>query len=134
MPIKRPPIFLVGCARSGTNLLSQLVKASSWGEPFETHFIPKYYRKLDRYGPLTELSVRKRLVRHILSERPIRDLDLGLEVESFCRSMDRYDYSDIVNRICFAIGTSSGAQSWADKTPSYVLELELIHALFPRAK
>lgn len=134
MPIKRPPIFLVGCPRSGTTLLSQLVKSSSWGEPFETHFIPKYYRKLDRDGSLTEFSVRKRLVRHILSERPIRDLDSGLDAESFCRSMDRCDYSYIVDRICSSVATSNSAESWADKTPSYVLELELIHALFPMAK
>lgn len=128
------PIFVVGCPRSGTTMLAGLLNESPWGGGFETHFIPKYWRKLARYGDLSERSNCTRLVRDILSERPVMQWKLELDPDEFFSSLERFDYTHIVDRLCCLHTTRSGLDSWSEKTPDYIFELELMHQLFPGSK
>ncbi len=128
------PIFVVGCPRSGTTMLAGLLGESPWGGGFETHFIPKYWRRLARYGDLSQRASCTRLVRDILSERPVMQWKLDLDPGEFFASLERFDYAHIVDRLCCLNTARKGLPSWAEKTPEYIFELELMHELFPESK
>ncbi len=63
---KIPPLFLVGCSRSGTTLLASLLEARfDIAAPLETHFIPYYTRLLWLWGDLSLRQNRERLVEEL---------------------------------------------------------------------
>ena len=132
-PIDRPPLFILGSPRSGTTLLASLLADSPWGKPIETHFIPKYYRRLQQRGDLSDWRVFYALVRGILAERPIAQLQLRLDPDTLYDSMRVCDYPHLVNAIGHAYAASRGYASWGDKTPEYLSHVELLHDLFPTA-
>lgn len=128
------PIFIVGCPRSGTTLLASLLGRTPWGAPFETHFIPKYERRLSQFGDLRDRRRFRRLLSAILSERPVKQFRLELDIDAFYESLSEYEYPAIVDALCRAHTQRRGLLSWGDKTPHYVLELRLINRLFPRSR
>jgi Sulfotransferase family len=129
-----PPIFIVGCPRSGTTLLAELLAGSPWGTPVETHFIPKYFKRLHQYGPLEERSGFKRLVSEILRERPVMQWRLEVDPERLYETISGYDYATIADTLCRLRAERLGTSSWGDKTPNYVLDLDVISRLFPTSK
>jgi len=94
------PIFVIGCPRSGTTMLSRLLNFSSYGAPVETHFIPKYYKKLQLYGNLVERNNFIKLINDILCERPVMQWKLNLNIDSFLNEINEYKYSEIVSKLC----------------------------------
>ena len=105
------PVFVVGCPRSGTTMLAGLLNESPWGGGFETQFIPRYWRKLARYGDLSERSNCTRLVRDILSERPVMQWKLNLDPDEFFSSLDSFEYAHIVDRLCCVNTARNGHRS-----------------------
>ncbi len=69
MAVSKDIIFMLGCPRSGTTFLNDLVrKEMDVGFAAELQMIPKYYRKLQRYGDLNSKDNFVRLVRDMLQE------------------------------------------------------------------
>ena len=130
----KPPIFILGCPRSGTTLLASLLAPTEYGSPIETHFITKYYKRLHKYGSLQEEGNFCRLVKDISQERPVMQWKLSFDAKQLFREMDTVDYRKIVNAICRKMAEMRGLQSWGDKTPSYILDLNIIYQLFPNSK
>lgn len=130
----KAPIFIVGCPRSGTTILSQLLSNSSYCEPFETHYIPAYYQDIHKYGDLTTFDNFKRLVNNILNERPIMQWNLNVDVKEMFSRLNPPDFASIVNDIGLLIAEKSQKQKWGDKTPHYLFEMAMLHNLFPESK
>lgn len=128
-----PPVFIVGCPRSGTTLLAGLLRQTPWGGGFETHFIPKYSRRLRGNHDLTDRRKFCRVVASILAERPIRQRGVRLNPAELYDRLPRHNYATVVDAICRSARREGGA-SWADKTPTYVVHLSLIKELFPQSK
>lgn len=128
------PLFLVGCPRSGTTMLASFLKSTPWGGPFETHFITKYYKRLIHYGDLTQIENMKRLVSDILTERPVQQWKLHLDLDAFCKSLPEPTYPALCDALCRQSSTKKGFASWGDKTPYYILDLEVIANLFPQSR
>jgi hypothetical protein len=128
-----PPLFVIGCPRSGTTLVGSLLRETAWGPPVESHFITKYARLLPRYGDLTRREARVRLLRDLLKERPVLQWKLELDPDAFVEPPETADYAELVNRVCLARVTRRGRSGWADKTPHYVLEMDIVDRLFPDA-
>lgn len=128
------PIFVLGCPRSGTTLLARLLADTIYGSPVETHFITKYYKKLDLYGDLKDKRAFRSLVRDILGERPVMQWNLTVDIDQLYESMAVYDYAEIVNRICMLRVEVNGPMSWGDKTPDYLLDVDILYTLFPDSK
>ncbi len=128
------PVFILGCPRSGTTLLSELLSPTTYGSPVETHFIPKYFKKLDHYGNIEQKDNFTRLIKDILSERPVMQWKLDIDIEKFHSELDVCEYSEIVHKLCMMYFEHKGKTSWGDKTPHYILDSDIIYRLFPDAK
>ena len=128
-------VFVLGAPRSGTTFLSGLLSETRFGAPFETHFITKYHHKLSEYGDLSEVGNFSRLLNDILSERPVMQWQLEIDIESFYHSLEgNFSYSNIVDQLCRYKNIRQGTGAWGDKTPNYIGEFDLIYSLFPDAK
>jgi hypothetical protein len=127
--VSAPPIFVVGCPRSGTTLLRDLIRSDPSVEiPPESHFIPAFYRAWG--DPASDREARA-LARRMLSLRTVRRWGLDLEPEGFasCRS-----YADVVGHLFGEFARAEGASRWGDKSPRQVRELPLLAQLFPDAR
>jgi hypothetical protein len=130
------PIFLVGCPRSGTTLLSAILHAHPRiAMPPETRFLLPVYRARVEFGDLTDAENRRRLAVR-MTGKGTRFRDLGL------------DRREVIERIVAApptIGSAAGtiwrefARSrgkarWGEKRPAYWRDMSLILRLFPDAQ
>lgn len=132
--MSREPIFVVGAQRSGTTMFRLMLNAHPHiCIPFESGFIPSFYKRLSEYDDLSLKDNQARLIKDIadypLMKKGKLILDVG-ELLSFPIS----NYSDLVTAIFSTYAQSKGKERWGDKTPSYVTELDIIWKLFPGCK
>ena len=98
----RDPIFVVGCPRSGTTLLRDLLGAHpALTFPPESHFIPGFFRA---YGDPRSEEEARRLAAAVLRTSWVRSWQIDLVPADFaaCRS-----YGEIVSLVF---------EAWARKT------------------
>ena len=132
MPIETPsaaPIFIVGCPRSGTTMLRDLLRSHPHLTfPGESQFIPAFYRQ---YGDPRDGAEARKLAAAILESRWVRRWNLPLDAESFagCRS-----FRQVLCHLFEAWARQENKPRWGDKTPRYVTEIPLLLKLFPEAK
>jgi hypothetical protein len=135
MEIMNKPIFILGAPRSGTTFLASLLKRTDYGAPFETHFITKYYKKLDNYGDINSYKNFQKLLADILSERAVQQWRLKFSHEEFFRELgSSFTYSQLVNELCLKASKQKGFAFWGDKTPHYLADMEILYKLFPDSK
>lgn len=123
------PIFVVGCPRSGTGLVRDLLRSHPrLSLPPESYFIPTYHRA---WGDPGSDRAAQALGRRILRLRRVRAWGIELEPEAFdgCRS-----FAAVVDRIYRAFAAREGKARWGDKTPHYALEVPALLELFPKAR
>jgi hypothetical protein len=123
------PFFIVGCARSGTTLIVNLLRSHPRiAIPDESHFIPSLYRGFGDPGSETEV---RRLAGRILGNMWIKRWRLELTPDDFadCRS-----FRGVVNRLHGTWAEKAGKPRWGDKTPHYLTEIPTLLELFPEAK
>jgi Sulfotransferase family len=127
--VDEAPIFIVGCPRSGTGLLRDLLRSHPrLAFPTESHFIPDFYRG---FGDPRSDREACRLAGRILRLRWVRRWDLALEASSLahCRS-----YRQVISALYREFARRERKARWGDKTPHYVAELPLLVELFPAAR
>jgi hypothetical protein len=127
--VTESPIFVVGCPRSGTGLLRDLLRSHpNIAFPSESHFIPAFYRGFG--DPRSDRAARL-LAARILRLGFVRRWGLSIDPSSLadCRS-----YSELISRIYDEVARQEGKRRWGDKTPRYVVEIPLLLQLFPAAK
>lgn len=128
------PVFILGCPRSGTTLLAEILEPSIYGKPFETHFITKYYKKLQTYGDISREENFTRLISDIASERYVMQWGVTVDPKQLYRQVENFEFSTIAHHLCMLKSKRKGYALWGDKTPHYTLDLEIICHLFPGAK
>jgi hypothetical protein len=123
------PIFIVGCPRSGTTMLRNLLCAHPHLTfPGESHFIPDFYRG---YGDPRDAREARRLAARILKVSWVRRWELPLDADSFadCRS-----FREVLCCLFEAWARQENKPRWGEKTPGYVNEIPLLVKLFPGAR
>jgi len=124
------PIFLVGCPRSGTTLLRDLLRSHpNLTFPPESHFIPRFYRA---FGDPSSDEQAWQLARRILKSPRVALLwRITAEKRDFagCRS-----FSGVTRRLFEIWAGKDGKPRWGDKTPHYVRDIPLLLRLFPEAQ
>ena len=128
------PIFILGCPRSGTTMLASLLNNTDYGRPVETHFITKYYKKLESYGDLSNKENLFRLLRDILSERPVMQWKIKIDFDKFYDELEEFSYRYVVHELCMKMALKKGYKMWGDKTPCYLVDIDIIYELFPESK
>ena len=128
-----PPVFVVGCARSGTTLLYHTLVSSGGFADYraETHF---YDMVLPRYGSLEQASSRVKLLDEWLESRQARTTeltaaDLRSDVVHHCRTG-----GDILNLVMGKVAESQGVTRWAECTPLHLLYMDRIKSDLPEAR
>jgi hypothetical protein len=132
--MSKAPVFIIGCPRSGTTLLSSFFESSIYGTPIETHFITKYYKKLYTYGNIEKKRNFRKIVTDIFKERPVMQWNINCDINKLYNDMVTFKYPEIVNKICMLRSISKNKTSWGDKTPHYLLDLDIIYKLYPSSK
>ena len=123
------PIFIVGCPRSGTHLLRNMLRSHpNLSFPGESHFIPKFYKA---FGDPKSEKEAKTLASIILNLQWIQPWYLSMDIGSFAH--DR-TYTQVVRRIFEAWAQKENKERWGDKTPQYVTEMPVLLELFPGGK
>ena len=132
--ISSQPFFVLGAQRSGTTMLRLMLNSHSrLSVPFETGFIPAFYKRLEEFGTLQEQSNIVRLLDAIAAHPPVvkgklitdKSAILGCAINS---------YSDLVQSIFMAYARTRNKPRWGDKSPVHVTQLDILWELFPNAK
>lgn len=125
------PFFIVGAQRSGTTMLRLMLNSHPHiAVPFESAFIPEFYRRLEAYGDLSEPQNVRRLLDDIAADPWVRKGGLISDAEAV-PGYRIASYSELVDAIFTEYARRRGKRRWGDKTPTYVTELDVLWKLFP---
>ncbi len=126
---RHPPIFLVGCARSGTTLLKDLFNSHPDIKfPVESQFLLHFYYI---FGDPKNDKEAITLLKHIKNESQFQKFKIKISENEI---KEIRSYSKFIDYIFTKYAKKYGGKRWGDKTPYYVLKLKTIIKLFPDAK
>ncbi len=132
------PIFVLGCARSGTTLLQLMLHAHPRiAIPPETRFLTEAYEQRERFGDLREPANVDALVDWIFvdpKQRLVRDLKL--DVEEFRTRAHQVEptLGSVLGLVLQMYAERWGKPRWGDKRPSYFKRIDALLAMFPDAQ
>jgi sulfotransferase family protein len=123
------PILIVGCPRSGTTLLRDLLRAHPRITfPLESRVIPELYRG---HGEPRDRAHARRIAADLLGTWDIETWRLGLDPAE----LDHHrSFAELTAQLYATWAKREGKPRWGDKTPMYVLELDTLLSLFPSAQ
>jgi hypothetical protein len=123
------PILIVGCPRSGTTLLRDLLRAHSRITiPGETQVLPALLRA---HGDPADARAARRLASDLLVSNGMRLWGLDLTP----RDLEHHrSFSELVASIYREWARMEDKPRWGEKTPQYVLELPAMRRVFPDAQ
>ncbi len=132
MERRKCPVFVIGCHRSGTNLLYDTLM-SAGGFAIYRGYLPVYKLLIPRVGRLDKLENRKKLLQIWLRSKGFRrsGLDAGelsVRVERECRNG-----GDFIRITMDEIARVQGAFRWAVYDPDNVHHVPKIKAEIPEA-
>ncbi len=131
------PVFVMGCPRSGTTLVTLMLHAHSRiAMPPETRFLLDVYRRRGEFGDLTVRANRRRLAKAIVRNRGNRFLHLGLERLPVRKAIVRGapTVGSALGTVFRSYAARFGKPRWGDKLPTYFRNVEAIRAMFPDAQ
>lgn len=126
------PVFVMGCHRSGTNLLYDTL-LSAGGFAVYRGYLPIYKMLIPRYGELSKLSSRKKILDVFLRSKGFRRS--GLET-AFVRDKvlnECHNGGDFIRITMDEITRRQQATRWAFYDPDAVLQIPVIKAEIPEA-
>jgi hypothetical protein len=131
------PLFIVGHARSGTSILTDLIRAHlriAFGT--ESQFIVRIAQNVHAYGDLRDPHNRWHFVQTMAAERFFsRSQKYGfrLDVDAAVRDSGAGTYRSVLTAIFGQLAHQLNCARWGDKTPEYAYHLPLLFELFPDA-
>lgn len=129
------PIFVFGCARSGTSLLSRILnRHSNIAVPFECHVFNLYAPLLGLYGDLADPENRERLVMDVLSSYYFRHWVPPPDPQAILAEIRGSSLGDVFDAILSTWTRSVGKPRWGEKSPRHVEYWEELHRLYPNAQ
>lgn len=126
------PVFVVGCARSGTTLLYHVLVSSGAFVNYraETHF---YDMMLPRYGSLASRAERKRLADEWTASEAFGKFGVDAEEVRSRIVEDCRTGGDVLRAAFEAAARRQGRPRWAECTPLHLLHMERIKREIPDA-
>lgn len=130
------PIFVVGCPRSGTTMLSLMIHAHPrMAMPPESRFLLRSWRNRKKFGDLSSPEQRMALAKAcVRTGSKVRDL--GLDPQEVLEAILAAPptYGSAYGTIFKMFADKHGKARWGDKRPAYYQEVDLLLRLFPDAQ
>src|SRR3954468_72794 len=128
----RQPVFVMGCHRSGTNMLYDML-LSAGGFAVYRGYLPIYKMLIPRFGSLERSDSRERIIATWLHSKGFRrsGLDaatLSADLRERCRSG-----GDFIGIVMDGVARQQGVHRWAVYDPDSVLYVPEIKADIPGA-
>jgi hypothetical protein len=129
-----PYVFIVGCPRSGTTLLSRIANAHrELAIVHESRWIPILYEQ--RRGLSADGLVTTKLARRLCQPRSAAPFELDPErMAGFVAEYDRAPFVELVTALFDDFARRHQKPVAGDKSPGYVRYLALLNEMWPRAK
>jgi hypothetical protein len=133
--VKHPPLFVVGCGRSGTTMLRLMLDSHpDLAIPGEGHFIT-YNHKIKRRFMTPQGLDAEALARRIIGTIHFARWEVPEEFAlSRVRALQDPGFADVVEALYMSYADFKGKVRWGDKTPIYVLQIPLLARLWPSAR
>lgn len=129
------PIFLVGCPRSGTTLLQQMLDAHpDVAIAPETFFIRNFWLKQDKYGNLGEDHNYYQLVEDIISLPEFQEMELDPEVYRAAAWKSSRSYPLLLRLLLEQFAHKRDVAIVGEKTPNHLLYISILQQFFPTAR
>ncbi len=126
------PLFIFGCPRSGTSLLTRMLHAHpNIAIPYESHLYNRVYPIVHRSNDLTDPRTRARLVEEILQTDYLKQWDPPPSLPATLAAITRPDFHGIVDGLMRAWTAGQGKARWGEKTPQHTLWWRTILDGFP---
>lgn len=142
-----PPFFLVGNPRSGTKMLRELLNISPdlWMSDVESHFVPKYTRRVAQYGDLSDRQNFQRLADDLRGTRAFWQWEhrgVHVDTQAWFDACRTHDWPGTIEALFHCVHSQEIKAPpkpwpeivWGDKTPVYMGEVPLLAGLFPQAR
>lgn len=127
------PVFVVGCSRSGTTLLYDMLLSS--GRFAVYHAESDVFSLLGpAFGDLRKASNRHKLVETWLKSDHFRRSGLDEEQTKAALERDCRSPGDFLCIIMQSIAAQQHVERWADNTPTHLLYIDEIKKAFPSAR
>jgi Sulfotransferase family len=133
---QNPCVFVVGCQRSGTTLLQQMLDAHpDLAVTCDTEFIPR----VPAAGAAPDATLEPEIVERAIGYRTRSGRagfdNLGLSEDTARRlGSTARTYADFVTLLFDEVAAGRRKANAGDKTPDYCRYIPLLHGLFPRAR
>ncbi len=129
MEERETPFFVVGCSRSGTSLLRNLLRSHPrLTVAPESHIFPRLWHA---FGDPKTSAEAERLGATILRNSWFRVWPIdGLTAKDFTHART---FAEIMHVVYGRVAKSVGRERWGDKTPQYVEQISLLWEIFPDA-
>jgi hypothetical protein len=126
------PVFVMGCHRSGTNLLYDML-LSAGGFAIYRGSLPVYETLIPRFGPMENRGNREKLLRTWLRSKGFRRTGLDAGPLSSRILNECHNGGDFIRLIMDAVAASQGVPRWVLYDPDNVLHVERLKACIPNA-
>jgi hypothetical protein len=129
----RPPVFIVGCPRSGTSFLYHLLLSGGGFASFHTQM--NVFDVLEPiYGDLSVTKNKKAMLREWLRSRAFEISGLSAnEIEAKVMA-ECNNGSDFIRTVMNDVASKQGVDRWIDSTPTNIPHMLRISRDFPEAR
>ena len=129
---KYAPIFVMGCHRSGTNLIYDML-LSSGGFAIHRGYLPLYKKLIPRFGSMENRANREKILATWMRSKGFRryGLDpapLSAHILNDCRTG-----GDFIRAVMDSLAQNQQAQRWALYDPDNVMHVEQVKRDIPNA-
>ena len=133
----RAPIFVIGCPRSGTTLLTLMLSSHRrLTIPPETRFLVPVWRKRLRFGDLTDPDNRSKLADELVKTKGTKFKHLRVDPDTVRAAIidGAPTIGSAIGAVYRAYAQSQGKPRWGDKQPTYFRNIEMLRAMWPDAQ
>ncbi len=129
------PVFLVGCPRSGTTLLQQLLDAHpDIAIAPETHFIRNFWLKRKDYGDLTNDANYQALLEAICNIPEFVEMELSIAAFRDAAQNVERNYASLLDLLLEQFCQNRNTKIVGEKTPNHLLYMQTLQEFFPTAR
>jgi hypothetical protein len=129
---KNAPVFVMGCHRSGTNLIYDML-LSSGGFAIYRGYLPLYKKLIPRFGSMKSRANREKILATWLRSKGFRRCGLDAEPLSSHLLNECRTGGDFIRTVMNSVAERQQVQRWALYDPDNVMHVEEVKRDIPNA-